>query len=365
MKKGILSGFYGENAIIEDVGGYEIVRATRSIDEEYNILRGGVAVFDYSNFGLFKISGSDACSFLQELATRDIEFLVPEKSRMCLLLDDDANIMSLVTILNFEDYYYLATWPEYTQKTWDWLNSNITDSVTVENLTGVRGVIGLEGPKSWEIIQEIIDIEISALPFLGFVETEWNGVNTVVARIGYAGEYGYIIFIDESHAAELWETLFELGKDKNIGLCGKDVLTVCMLEVRQPNIIEEILPDANLFESKLQWFIDFSKSQYKGYEALMKMKDTPPANCIIGFSADFASDIQKDDTVYVENDKIGRIINCYKSLKMGKKLGLAFVDSKFAYSGIPLAVTKNNIEAEINTISAPYIIPESWITKMI
>ena len=60
---------------IIEFAGYGMPISYSSINEEHNIVRTRVGVFDVSHMGEFSISGSGALNFLQKMTTNDLSML--------------------------------------------------------------------------------------------------------------------------------------------------------------------------------------------------------------------------------------------------------------------------------------------------
>lgn len=359
MKKSILSGLYNQECQFDD----GIVKTFTNVEEEYEAVRQHVGLMDFSNYGIIKITGEDAMTLLQNLTTRDFEYLAPEKARTAFMLDEKANIISLVHVFNLETYYYLITDPQHYEVTLDWLNSHSEGNVNIEGRTEKDVVIGIEGPDSWKVIEQYLPVEVSAFSFMSITEIEYNSQTVVLSRFGFTGEYGYIMIAPESIGKVLWTELLDKGMEYDIKLCGNDALECCMLEVRQPDINVESIKDMTIFDSRLQWLIDFTKEDYIGYEAVQELMEQSTKYGIIGFESEAISEAGNE--VSIENEVIGKVLSCYYSAVLNKNLGLALLRDEYIAVGLQLSVKNKEEIIDISTVSNPYIIPKSWVVKMI
>lgn len=366
MKESILKNVYGEGCSLEVAGNMEIVKKFTNVEEEYEAIRSSVGIMDLSNYGIIKLKGDDVKELLQNITTRDFEYLPPEKVRTALLLDDDANVISLIHVFNIETYYYVLTDPQHAEVTLEWFEQHAEGDVEVESRQGKDAVIAIEGPKSWEIAKEYLPFEISAFAFMNASEIEIEDKKVIMSRFGFTGEYGYTFIAPAEIGESLWNGIMKSGEDKDIKPCGNDALLACMIEVRQPDINTELVEGSSLFESKLQWLIDFTKEDYIGYEAVKEKMEEEVPNGVIGFTCDLDKLPEDGAEVLIEDEVIGKVLCCYESKKLGGCIGLIFIKSEFVAVGLELNCKKNSGELiDIATISNPYIIPESWLVKMI
>ena len=357
----ILASCYQTEYISKSLDGREFVDSVYGFEEEYNTIRNNIGIMDYSDFGIIKVSGENVMDFIQLITTRDFEYFAPERARTCLLLDNEAKIVSCTTVLNFEDYYYFLVYPGHISRTLEWLQTNASEGILIEDLNGKISAIAIEGPMAWKVAEHFTPFEISSLSYMSFTQTTWQSTDIYISRIGYAGEYGYIFFSDVNIAPLLWKEIVKLGEPFSIKLCGLAVFEACMQEIRTPNISIEVPSGANLVESRLQWLIDFTKSGYIGFDAVVKMVDEKSEKGIVGFFCDSSSGIVEGNDVYAADDKIGKVLSCFPCPSLSKNIGLAFIDSMFAQAGLEL--TANN--TSILTCSCPYVLPRSWSEKII
>jgi aminomethyltransferase len=360
----LLSGHYKTQYESIDIDGRSYVNQVHDFETEYDAVRNGIALMDYSDFGVIKVSGEDACAFMQRVTTKDFEYFAPERTRICMMLDFSANVIAVVNAMNFEDYYYILVYPGQINRTLQWLNGYCRNTdiknITIEDMRGKLSAIAIEGPLAWKVTETFIPNEISSLAFMSFVNAAWDHGSLTIARMGYAGEYGYIFFGEPNAAAALWDEIESRGQPYGIKHCGLNVFKTCMQEVRVPNLDVELPPGASIFESRLQWLIDFTKVNYIGYEIVQELLEAEPRKGIIGFTCEMRSAVSKGDGVYAEDESIGTVLSCYESPTLSKNIGLALVDNIFAQAGLSLTVGG----VEIQTVSCPYIVPRSWTEKI-
>ena len=101
----------------------------------------------------------------------------------------------------------------------------------------------------------------------------------MVSRTGFTGDLGYELWIDPSHALELWDALFDKGKIHGIRPMGTHALEVARIEagflaaqVDFPPADQAIMTDRSRspFELDLGRLVDFSKPDFNGRRALLE-----------------------------------------------------------------------------------------------
>ncbi len=361
-------GDISEKSVVENVGGYQIIECYGDLQQEYDALRSQVGVLDYSANGKIKITGNDPIAFLNPLISIDIEFMDIERTNFALILNEEAQVIDLITFYHQEDYIWIETSPDKRKDVYEWLVEKNTDqNVEIEDVTENYAVVGFEGPYAWKVGQTFLDFDISSLPFQSFVETTWEGEEILFARTGVTGEYGYKLLIDATAGSKLWQYVLEQkGEEYVVHPVGTLALEITMLEVRQPNIVYET-KDLNVFEACLEWLIHFDKEDYTANHALQTIREKGVDRRIVGFCFDTDETLEEGDTIFVEEVEVGKVVQVVPSFNLGKKLALGVIENTFAVSGLTLQALhhKTDKQVTIQTISSPYVIPKSWGIKII
>ena len=75
----------------------------------------------------------------------------------------------------------------------------------------------LQGPRSQDILAEILGEDIRELKYYWLRKVNLKGMDLIVSRTGWSSELGYEIYLqDSSRGNELWETIMAAGQ--NFGL---------------------------------------------------------------------------------------------------------------------------------------------------
>ncbi|SDY98636.1 aminomethyltransferase family protein [Thermoactinomyces sp. DSM 45892] len=366
MKTTLLTRNIMNDHACREADGYAVVSTYTDVNEEYRVLRGGVGLIDLSAVGKIKVTGESHVEFINELVTKEIEFLDIEKSLYTLLLDDNGQVIDLINVYKTEDAILIETSITKRSEVLAWLNGRKVDDVEIEDLSEKLAMIGLEGPYAWKVGQRLIDFEISSLPFQAFVEIDWNGHHVFFARTGVTGEYGYKVIVQMDVAHQMWETLLGYAdEDVKVQAVGMDALEIAMMEVRQPNMAVEG-NDLTLYEACLEWLVSFDKEDFTGFEAINSMREQGVKQRVIGFVTNQDHVLDANDAIVVEETNVGKVLQICYSPTLDKKLGLAVIHEDFAVSGIDLeGLNQNGERVRIQTQSSPYTFPKSWSIKII
>ncbi|MGD2030510.1 MAG: glycine cleavage system aminomethyltransferase GcvT [Desulfobacterales bacterium] len=249
------------------------------IVKEHLATRKHAGLFDVSHMGRFIIRGSGALKFLQHVLSNNAEALdiremgaqytfIPNETGGAV---DDAYLYRFV-----EDEYLLVVNGVNREKDWNHFQAllNDFDHVELTDRTKEIAMLSLQGPKSREILEEIMQAGLLPEPTRNAVSiVTISGVTVKVARTGYTGEpVCFELFVDGEDGPMLWDLIVEKGATP-IGLGARDTLR---LEACLPLYGHELGLDPEgkeipVFACSLAKFaVSFSplKGEFLGREAL-------------------------------------------------------------------------------------------------
>ncbi len=250
------------------------------IVKEHLATRKHSGLFDVSHMGRFIIRGSGALKFLQHVLSNNAEALdIREMGAQYTFIPnntggavDDSYLYRFV-----EDEYLLVVNGVNREKDWNHFQAllNDFDNVELTDRTKEIAMLSLQGPKSREILEEIIQSGLLPEPTRNAVSiVTISGVTVKVARTGYTGEpVCFELFADGEDGPMLWDYIVEKGATP-IGLGARDTLR---LEAALPLYGHELGQDPEgkeipIFACPLAKFaVSFSplKGEFLGREALV------------------------------------------------------------------------------------------------
>jgi len=141
--------------------------------------------------------------------------------------------------------------------------------------------LALQGPTSFSILNNMGLSGIEALRPFGLAHFDLLGTELMVSRTGFTGDLGYELWTTPDKAVELWDALFEAGKDYGIMAMGTEALEHARIEAGFLAPFLEFLPAHTTvragrarspLELGLEWLVDFSKPCFNGRRALIDEK---------------------------------------------------------------------------------------------
>ena len=212
----------------------------QSVDREVLAVRAGVGICDVSTLGKVEIAGRDATAFLDRIYCNGVAKLPVGKARYGLMLREDGFIYDDGTLTRLdENRYFMTTTTALAagvlthmefcaQALWPDLDVRFT------SVSDQWAQIAVAGPKSRELLEQIVDGDISndAFPFLaaGPVDLLGGQLPARLFRISYSGELAYELAVPAAYGEAVADLLMEMGAPLGITPYGTEAMGVMRIE---------------------------------------------------------------------------------------------------------------------------------------
>ncbi len=348
---------YGAKII--EFGGWWMPVQYSSIIEEHRAVRTAAGLFDLSHMGEFEVSGAQALSFLQFATTNDVSKLEVGQAQYNVMCYPDGGIVDDLIIYRLPDKYLVVVNASNIEKDLNWLyESRIISGAdfVLKNVSYATALISLQGPKALEILQPLVDIDLSKIAYYSCAEGSVDGVPAVIARTGYTGEDGFELFFNRAKAEALWDKLMEAGKPYGtlpIGLGARDTLR---LEAKMALYGNDIDSTVNPLEAGLGWVVKFDKGNFTGKGALLKQKSQGLKRKLVGFEMTGRGIARHGYNVVKEGKPIGKVTSGAPSPSLNKNIGLALVPVAESEIGSKLEIEIRDQPVEAVVVKTPFYV---------
>lgn len=311
-----------------------------SIIEEHQAVRNTAGLFDVSHMGEINISGPGAEEFLQYIITNNIEKLSVGRILYTVMCYEDGGIVDDLLVHKVAaDHYMLCVNASNTQKDFQWLLENQIVGTQIINSSIDTTQLALQGPAAEKILQQIVDMDLSALQHYHFRTGKAARIDTLIARTGYTGEDGFEIYFKSDCAEYLFRNILEAGKKYGIMPVGLGARDTLRLEMGYSLYGHEIDRNRNPLEANLGWIVKLDKGDFIGKEALIKIKKKGLKRKLVGFELIDRAIPRTGHKIFENSKKIGEVVSGTFSPSMKKAIGTGY---------IPIEHSKVNEEIEIN-----------------
>ena len=346
----IRSAFYDVQAAMGATfvaeGGWYWTEGFGDVEAEYRAVREGVGVWDVSPLNKWEFRGPDALRAAQLVHSNDVLGLEIGQVRYGAFLDEDGLMIDVGTVYRVAD-----------ERVWVMTNAGghadffarVTEgmAVEIEPVTLRMPRVGLQGPRSRELLEPLTDVDLSALRYFRFVPepVEVGGVPVWLSRTGFGGELGYELFT----APDLWEVLVRAGATP-FGVAAIEILRI------EAGLI---VTDYD-YEPHTRTPYDFSMDrlvaldgpgEFLGKERLRRVAERPPNGFVtLALEAEevpgYGAEVTKD------GEPVGVLTSPTRSPRFGV-IGLAVLRTEEAGMGnvVEVALGEDSVPATVAPLS--------------
>jgi aminomethyltransferase len=344
-------------AKIVEFAGYLMPIQYTSIIAEHKTVRNSVGVFDVSHMGEIFISGKNALDFVQYITINDSSKLIPGRVQYSAMCYNDGGIVDDLLVYKISTTeFMLVVNASNISKDFEWMLKNNTFGVEIKNLSDEYSLLAVQGPKSKEVIQKLCENTLD-IDYYHFIKTKICGYNMIVSRTGYTGELGYELYFkgDEEIAEDVWNKIFEAGKEFDIqpvGLGARDTLRLEMGFCLYGNDIDQ---NTNPLEAGLGWITKLNKDNFVGKNALLKVKKDGLKRKLVALLSDEKCFPRHGYDLTVSGNKVGVITSGTVSPVLDKAIALGYVDSKFTQDGSIINFSIRGKEIPAKIVKLPFV----------
>ena len=316
--------------------GYTTVDVFTTVDQEYFAIRNATTLFDLTPMVKYRITGSEAQSYLNRLVTRDIGKLKQDRVMYCVWCNDAGHLIDDGTIFRVgPEEYRLCT----AERQIDWLlESAVGFDVQVTEVTEEIAALAVQGPTSCATLKAfgLQGIE-QVKPF----ETRHfvvDGMSIMASRTGFTGDLGYELWMNPAQAVTIWDRLMLAGRTRGIRAIGSQALNIARIEAGflSPNVdfvssehTIRLGRDRSPLELGLQWLVDFDKGHFNGRRALLQEQHRGIARQLVGLDIE-GNKPAVNSLLYLDkagSREIGSVTSAIWSPTCKRNIALAMVEA--------------------------------------
>ena len=276
--------------------------------QEVLAVRGGVGINEVQNFGKYLIKGPNARAWLDRIMAG----LIPKPGRLSLtpMLAHSGKIIGDFTVSCLSETVFQLT-ASYGAQGWHqrWFEQNLTEGVTIENVSDARSGFQIAGPKARELLARVTraDVSAAAFKFMDVRQMTIGMANCTVQRVSYTADLGYEIFTDHMSVRHLWTVLNEAGADLGLRAFGMRAMMSLRLDKWFGSWGREYSPDYTPCETGLDRFIRWNKdADWIGRAAASAEKAAGPARKLVSFVVDADdADVVAWEPIWLDDAVVG------------------------------------------------------------
>uniref|UniRef100_A0AAZ1X1C0 Sarcosine dehydrogenase, mitochondrial n=1 Tax=Oreochromis aureus TaxID=47969 RepID=A0AAZ1X1C0_OREAU len=306
--------------------------------------RHSVAVFDMSYFGKFYLTGPDAKKAADWLFTADVNKKPGTTVYTCMLnkrggseadltvsrLEPGAANLPLAPESN-GDAYYLAIGGGVAEHNWNHIRTVLQDQGFRCQLTDHSedmGMISIQGPKSREVLQEVLDTDLSneAFPFSSHKVVNAAGHQVRAMRLSFVGELGWELHIPKDSCLPVYRAVMAAGAKHGIINSGYRAIDSLSIEKGYRHWHADLRPDDTPLEAGLAFTCKLKSSiPFQGRDMLEKQKKEGLKRRIVCFTTDEKVPMFGLEAIYRNGVPVGHLRRADYGFYIDKTIGYGYI----------------------------------------
>ena len=329
-------------ARLTSFGGWEMPVQFVGIGREHEAVRTGAGMFDISHMGKFVLRSPNLISQLQTLVPSDLSRLQPGGAQYSVLLNSQAGIVDdIIFYYQGEDATgeqrgVLIVNAATTAKDKAWLQQHLDlNKISLQDISGEQVLIAIQGPKAVNILQSLVEEDLTQVKPFGHLEATVLGQPCFIARTGYTGEDGFEVMVTPDVGIVLWRSLFKAG----VVPCGLGARDTLRLEAAMALYGQDIDETTTPLEAGLGWLVHLdTKGNFIGRDVLEQQKSHSVTRRLVGLQMQGRYIARHGYQVLSDGKIVGEITSGTISPTLGYPIALAYVPTALSQLGQQLEV---------------------------
>jgi aminomethyltransferase len=326
------------------------------IVDEHIAVRTRAGLFDVSHMGEIIVQGPGALDYLQNLTCNNVARLEIGRAHYTgLMLPNGAFVDDMLIYRLGENRYLAVVNAANLEKDLEWFLEHVQGvDVQVEDHSAAYGQLALQGPRSLAIMNELTRVELEALRYYSFLETEVDGTCCIVSRTGYTGEDGYEIYAPSEVTARLWDVVLGAGAPHGlvpVGLGARDTLR---LEASMALYGNDIDDSTTALEANLGWIVKMKKGDFIGRESLALQRQEGLTRKLVGFELEGRAIARHGYPALLDGRQIGKVTSGTFAPFLENSIGMAYLPAGMWEPGTRFEVGIRNRTAQAVVVPTPF-----------
>lgn len=349
-----------------EFAGYNMPVQYSSIIDEHHAVRKSVGVFDVSHMGEFIVRGKEALDLVQKISSNDASKLAINQAQYSCLPNADGGVVDDMLVYRLpedmcsegEQAFMLVVNASNIEKDWDWIIKNNTFDTRLINISYESSLLAIQGPNAVKTLQKLTDVDLSSIEYYHFQKGSIAGIdNVIISATGYTGSGGFELYVNNADVGQLWDKIFEAGKEFDIMPCGLGCRDTLRLEMGYCLYGNDIDDTTSPLEAGLGWITKLKKeADFNSKSIFLDQKAAGLKRKLVGFKMDSSRVPRHGYKIYNEQEEeIGVVTSGTQSPTLDQPIGMGYVSKELAKTGNKILVEfrKKRLEGEI--VKLPFV----------
>ena len=313
-----------------EFAGYQMpIQYSKGIVDEHKFTRSHSGIFDVSHMGqLFVYGGDSLTEDLEKIFPLNLKDLKINSSKYSFLMNEDAGIYDDLIITKIDGGYLIILNAACKDNDFKILSKLLSDKYKM-NLDEDRSLIAIQGPRSANILNELLD-GVRELIFMMGNWFNYNDQKLFVTRSGYTGEDGFEVSIPNKLSEDFTKKLIEKGAQLT-GLGARDTLR---LEAGLCLYGHELGIDKTPIEANLKWAISkerMVKGGFIGSDKILNQINDGTKQIRVGIKPEGRLIAREKTKIFNESELvIGEVTSGTFGPSVSGPVAMGYVEKKFS-----------------------------------
>ncbi len=323
-------------ARMAEFGGWNMPIQYEGILAEHQHTRTYSGLFDICHMGEFELTGPTAVTDLENLLTMTVSTIAIGQCRYGFMLNEQGGVIDDLTCYRLGDERFMLVVNAATlDGDAEWIRAHLSANTVFVDRSAGLAKLDLQGPSARVDLEVVIG---DKLPEIGYFKFEWVqclGMEMLISRTGYTGEFGYELYFPSAEAVRVWRALLAHTNIKPIGLGARDTLR---LEMGYSLYGHELSLDRTPVATSRGLFIKKS-GNFIGCDAVRRDLERPK-EFLVALELETKRAARAGDKIFhpATKTEVGVVTSGSLSPSLGKAVAMAFVPADCAELGTVLDV---------------------------
>ena len=354
----LLHGKHGAAVTYEPLGPWIVPWRFDAAEAEYRTLRAATGLLDVSTMALIELRGADRADFLQRLLTNDIARLVPGGGcRACLLEPSAKLIADLLVLAEAEAHWLLCDLARADVVAQTLTRYLFSEQVTIINHERRQAALALQGPRTMELLCQVIGTVISVPADGDHVAASLHEIPLRLVRHSLAGGVGVVCLVDAADAEAIWGIFRDEGRRFGLGMVGWNALNMARIEAGLPwwgidMDDTNLLPETGLERAT----VSGTKGCYVGQEIIARMETYgSPSKKLMGLLVEGEAVPAAGEAIRRDGEEAGRVTSACRSPALGRPIAMSYVKRGAYAAGTRVEIVREGGVSAATVVDRPIV----------
>lgn len=324
---------------------------------EYDAVRSGAGLIDFSQRGLLQFTGSDRLPFLQGMLSNDLKLLKPFEGQYATLLTQQGKVIADVRVLCSLNSFYLDFWETLKDKILAHLNRYlVADEVEIADRSQEYSTLSIQGPRSAALLGGLVGSMELPGPSLQHAMVTVDGAAICIVGASHTGELGYDLIIPVRDFAMIARRLTDLGAQFSASWVGAQAQNILRIEAGIARYGVDFNEDNLLLEVGLDYAVSFNKGCYLGQEVVERIRSRGHVNKkLCGLFIDGPTPASAADRLQKDGKEAGVVTSSVFSPRLDRLLALGYINKDFWAPGTELTLIRADRAVRAIVAALPFV----------